>query len=113
MTQIFVFGSNLAGRHGKGAARTAKLYHGAIYGQGIGKQGNSYTIPTKDANLKTLSLHTIEKHVMDFKEYARQHPELEFFVTRIGCGLAGYTDAVIAPMFKNAPPNCKLPLTWR
>jgi hypothetical protein len=50
---------------------------------------------------------------MDFKEYARQHPELRFFVTRVGCGLAGYTDKVIAPMFKNAPANCELPPTWR
>jgi hypothetical protein len=113
MKQIFVFGSNLAGRHGKGAALTAKLYHGAIYGQGVGRQGNSYAIPTKDAKLRTLSLHTIEKYVMDFKEYARQHPECQFFVTRVGCGLAGYTDEVISPMFKNAPINCELPLSWR
>lgn len=113
MEQIFVFGSNLAGRHGKGAALTAKLYHGAIYGNGIGRQGNSYAIPTKDSKLRTLSLHTIEKYVMDFKEYARQHPELSFFVTAVGCGLAGYTDQQIAPMFKNAPLNCELPLTWR
>lgn len=112
-TSIFVFGSNLAGRHGKGAALTAKLYHGAIYGQGIGRQGNSYAIPTKDNMLRTLSLHTIENHVMNFKEYARQHPKLSFFVTRIGCGLAGYTDKEIAPMFKNAPDNCQLPPSWR
>lgn len=113
MKQIFVFGSNLAGRHGKGAALTAKLYHGAVYGHGVGRQGNSYAIPTKDAQLHTLPLHIIEKYVMDFKQYANQHPELNFFVTRIGCGLAGYTDEVIAPMFKNAPKNCELPLTWR
>ena len=110
---VFVFGSNRAGRHGKGAALTAKLYHGAIYGQGVGRQGNSYAIPTKDENLKTLSLHSIEIEVSNFKEYAKQHPEESFFVTRIGCGLAGYTDKVIAPMFKNAPPNCELPPTWR
>ena len=113
MTTIFVFGSNLAGRHGKGAALTARLYHGAIYGQGIGRQGNSYAIPTKDTKLVSLSLHTIENYVREFKAYANQHPELTFFITRIGCGLAGYTDEVIAPMFKNAPSNCELPLLWR
>ena len=113
MTTIFVFGSNLAGRHGKGAALTARLYHGARYGQGVGRQGNSYAIPTKDKNLVSLSLHTIESYVREFKEYARQHPELTFFVTRVGCGLAGYTDEMIAPMFKNSPSNCELPITWR
>lgn len=112
MKQIFVFGSNLSGRHGKGAALTAKLYHGALYGQGIGIQGNSYAIPTKDIYLKPLPLSTIAKYVEDFKEYAKQHPELEFFVTRIGCGLSGYKDKDIAPMFTNSPPNCKLPPTW-
>lgn len=113
MTTIFVFGSNLAGRHGKGAALTARLYHGAIYGQGVGRQGNSYAIPTKDENLVSLPLHTIELYVIEFKEYAKQHPELTFFVTRIGCGLAGYTDEMIAPMFKNSPSNCELPIAWR
>jgi len=112
-TSIFVFGSNRAGRHGKGAALSAKLYHGALYGQGIGRQGNSYAIPTKDEHLKTLSLHSIEIEVSNFLEYAKNHPELDFFITRIGCGLAGYTDTVIAPMFKNAPSNCQLPPTWR
>ena len=113
MTQIFVFGSNLAGRHGKGAALTARLYHGAIYGQGVGRQGNSYAIPTKDKNLVPLSLHTIEHYIMEFKEYAKQHPDLTFFITRVGCGLAGYTDDVIAPMFKNISTNCILPTQWQ
>ena len=113
MNTIFVFGSNLAGRHGKGAALTARLYHGAIYGQGNGKQGNSYAIPTKDIYLRSLPLDTIQFYVEIFINYAKQHPELTFFVTRIGCGLAGYTDTQIAPMFKNAPSNCELPLTWR
>ena len=113
MTTIFVFGSNLAGRHGKGAALTARLYHGAIYGQGNGKQGNSYAIPTKDVYLRTLPLETINFYVDIFITYAKEHPELSFFITRIGCGLAGYTDTDIAPMFKNAPSNCELPLLWR
>lgn len=110
---IFVFGSNLAGRHGKGAALYAKQHHSAIYGQGIGAQGNSYAIPTKDAKLNTLSLETINIHVMEFIHYAEGKPELEFEVTRIGCGLAGYTDDQISPMFTGAPANCKLPEGWR
>jgi len=110
---IFVFGSNLAGRHGKGAALYARQYHGAIYGRGVGLQGASYAIPTKDHNIKTLSLHTIENHVRDFKEFAKNHPEMTFQVTRIGCGLAGYTDSVISPMFINAPANCILPIEWK
>lgn len=110
---IFVFGSNLAGRHGAGAALFARQNHGALYGQGIGRQGNSYAIPTKDCHIKTLPLETIQGYVNGFLHYAVTHPELEFQVTRIGCGLAGYTDAQIAPMFTNAPSNCHLPDGWR
>lgn len=113
MKKIFVFGSNLAGRHGAGAALYARTHHGAIYGQGVGFQGNSYAIPTKDYNIRTLSLHTIERYVTEFKEYAKNHPEMLFQVTRIGCGLAGYTDSVISPMFINAPTNCILPKEWK
>ena len=110
---IFVFESNLAGRHEKGAALTARLYHDAIYGQGNGRQGNSYAIPTKDVYLRSLPLETINFYVNIFLTYAKDNPDLSFFVTRIGCGLAGYKDTDIAPMFKNAPNNCDLPLTWR
>lgn len=99
MKEIFVFGSNLAGRHGKGAALYAKQYHGAIYGQGIGLQGNSYAIPTKDARIKTLPLNTIKEYVDDFINFAYKHKELKFIVTPIGCGLAGYKYEQIAPMF--------------
>lgn len=106
---IFVFGSNLAGRHGKGAALYARLHHGAIYGQGVGRQGNSYAIPTKDERLRTLDLVTIDGYVEAFLEYAEAHPELEFQVTAIGCGLAGYKPRNIAPMFLGAPDNCHLP----
>jgi hypothetical protein len=113
MTTIFVFGSNLAGRHGKGAALCALREHGAIYGQGEGRQGNSYAIPTKDERLHTLPLYVIGGHVCDFMTYARKNPHLLFEVTRVGCGLAGYKDADIAPMFKLAPPNCLLPEGWR
>ena len=109
---IFVFGSNLAGRHGKGAALYARQHHGATYGQGEGLQGDSYAIPTKDAQLRTLPLDAIAKHVEAFLTFARQF-NATFYVTRIGCGLAGYTDAQIAPMFANAPSNCILPDGWR
>ncbi len=113
MSVIFVFGSNLAGRHGKGAALFARQHHGAVYGQGIGRQGNSYAIPTKDEQLRPLSLIQIAAFIGHFLHYARQHPDLTFTVTRVGCGLAGYTDQEIAPMFRNAPANCILPHAWR
>ena len=99
---IFVFGSNLAGIHGAGAAKFALDNHGAVYGQGIGLQGRSYAIPTKDHNIITLPLNIIQEHVDEFIKFARQHPNLTFNVTRIGCGLAGYKPSQIAPMFANA-----------
>lgn len=107
-SKIFVFGSNLAGRHGKGAALYARQKHGAIYGQGIGLQGNSYAIPTKDHRIKTLPLLEIEKHVNQFLQFAANNPQLQFYVTAIGCKLAGYKPAQIAPMFKNHPINVTL-----
>lgn len=113
MTNIFVFGSNQAGRHGAGAALEARHNHGAIYGKGSGRQGSSYAIPTKDFDLRTLPLSTIQLFVEEFLEYVSGHPELTFYVTRIGCGLAGYSDAEISPMFRNAPTNCNLPPRWR
>ena len=110
---IFVFGSNLAGRHGKGAALFAVKERGAIYGQGIGRQGNSYAIPTKDASLKVLPLHNIAVYVQRFIDYAKEHPEVEFEVTPVGCGLAGYNPSQIAPMFKDVPLNCRLPEVFK
>lgn len=109
---IFVFGSNLAGRHGKGAALHAIQHHEAIYGEGWGRQGRSYAIPTKDDHLQTLPIPEIEVHVRWFKEYARRHDHEDFFVTRLGCGLAGYTDEQIAPLFKDMPKNVILPNEW-
>jgi hypothetical protein len=99
--QVFVFGSNLAGKHGKGAALTAVRF-GAKYGKGIGHHGNTYAIPTKDENLKTLSLNEISKYVSAFLDYCVCTPEKVFVVTQVGCGLAGYTCDDIAPMFKDA-----------
>jgi hypothetical protein len=109
MTKIFVFGSNLAGRHGKGAALHARQHCGAIYGRGEGRQGDSYGIPTKDEKLVTLPLYRIKLHVDRFLDYARTHPELTFQLTAIGCGLAGYKPSAIAPMFRYAPPNVERP----
>ncbi len=113
MTTIFVFGSNLAGRHGKGAALTARQQYGAAYGVGEGPTGQAYALPTKDRDLRTLPLPHIGQAVQRFLRYAAAHPELTFQVTRIGCGLAGYTDDQIAPMFQAAPANCLLPAGWR
>jgi hypothetical protein len=112
MTDIFVFGSNLAGRHGAGAALYALKNRGAILGQGEGLQGESYGIPTKDEWIRTRGLVEIEKSVMVFLEFARLHPELTFYVTPIGCGLAGYKRAQIKPMFEGMPSNCQFAETW-
>jgi len=110
---VFVFGSNLAGRHGKGAALYARQHHGAIYGQGAGLQGNSYAIPTKDRRIKTLPLDQIRPYVQEFLSFAAANPNMVFQVTPIGCGLAGYEPHQIAPMFRSAPPNCILPDVFR
>lgn len=113
MTEIFVFGSNLAGRHGKGAALYARQHHGAIYGQGEGMQGRSYAIPTKGHRLEVLPLASISGHVRTFLDYARAHPELTFRVAAIGCGLAGYKPAQIAPLFAGCSDNVELPDVFR
>lgn len=100
--EIFVFGSNLAGKHGAGSALEARLNHGAYYGQGVGLQGRSYAIPTKDAKLKTLSLQEIGHYVNKFVEDAAYFKDKKFVVVEIGCGLAGYSPKDIAPLFKEA-----------
>ncbi len=110
---IFVFGSNLAGRHGATSALTARCHYGAVYGVGVGRTGHAYAIPTKDHRLKVLPLDVVAEYVKDFLQYATNHPELEFFVVKIGCGLAGYKEEQIAPMFEGAPSNCILPNGWR
>jgi hypothetical protein len=109
MPTIFVFGSNLAGRHGAGAARDARLFHGAIYGQGEGLQGDSYAIPTKGWRMETLSLRTIQGHVATFLAFDTSHPEMTFQLTPIGCGLAGYRPEQIAQMFNPCPANVIVP----
>src|SRR3990167_2938026 len=102
---IFVFGSTLAGRHGTGSAKHARLFHGALQGVGNGCTGNAYAIPTKDKNLNTLPLTFIAERVEQFIEFASEHPNWRFELVSIGCGLAGYRPRHIAPMFANAPPN--------
>lgn len=109
---IFVFGSNLAGRHGKGAALWARQNRGALYGQGHGAQGQSYAIPTKDHNLRTLPLSVIAGFVEEFLIYAHKYHMLQFQLTPIGCGLAGYKREDIEPMFAGAPPNVLWPPEW-
>lgn len=95
--EIFVFGSNLAGMHGGGAARIARMKFGAVMGQGVGLQGRSYAIPTMQGGVETIRPYTDE-----FIRFAKAHPELRFLVTRIGCGIAGFTDDEIAPLFRDA-----------
>ena len=109
---IFVFGSNLAARHGKSAALTAAKYYGASPSVPVGLSGRSYALPTKDEHLKTLPLDRIAAHAEQFIEYAKSRPDLQFQLTRIGCGLAGYADAQIAPLFKRVPANVYLPCAW-
>ncbi|MDE6578192.1 MAG: hypothetical protein K2J82_12940 [Muribaculaceae bacterium] len=103
---IFVFGSNLQGRHAGGAARIALNRFGAILGQGIGLQGNSYAIPTMQGGVET-----IKPYVDEFIEFAKGRPDLTFYVTKIGCGIAGFSYEEIAPLFSTAisEPNIHLP----
>jgi hypothetical protein len=107
--EIFVFGSNLAGIHGAGSALHARKHFGAERYIGIGLQGHSYAIPTKDERLRVLPLTKIQEHVNTFLEVARARPDLIFKIVPIGCGLAGYTPNQIAPMFRDHPSNCFLP----
>ena len=107
--EIFVFGSNLKGIHGGGAAYIAYRKFGAIMGQGVGLQGQSYAIPTMQGGVET-----IRPYVDEFIEFAKEHPTLTFLVTRIGCGIAGFTDDEISPLFKEAHEvdNIVLPPNW-
>lgn len=108
--EVFVFGSNLAGRHGAGAAKAA-LSFGAVMGIGSGKCGQTFAIPTKDASIETMPISEIQLYVERLKGYAENFPHLTFLVTKIGCGLAGYTVADMAPLFSGFDrlPNVALP----
>ena len=107
--QIFVFGSNLQGKHAANAAKNALDKFGAIWGQGVGLQGQSYAIPTMQG-----SVESIKPYVDEFLVFASKHPEKEFLVTRIGCGIARFTDAQIAPLFSKAIhlQNVRLPQSF-
>ena len=107
--EIFVFGSNLGGMHGGGAANAAYRKFGAIIGQGVGLQGQSYAIPTMQGGVET-----IKPYVDEFIEFAKAHPELTFLVTRIGCGIAGFRDEEISSLFEKAHDveNIVLPEGW-
>ena len=110
MCEIFVFGSNLEGQHHGGAARMAYNKFGAEWGVGVGPTGKCYAIPTMHGGVED-----IKPYVDDFVEYARNHPNNRFLVTRIGCGIAGFTDEEMAPLFKGVKnlPNVCLPIDWR
>ena len=95
--EVFVFGSNLEGMHGGGAAFAAWKKFGAVMGCGVGLRGQSYAIPTMQGGVKT-----IEPYVSSFIAFAKEHSELFFYVTRIGCGIAGFRDKEIAPLFSGA-----------
>lgn len=118
---IFVFGSNEGGIHGGGAAKAAVLKYGAKFGQAVGLQGNSYAIPTKGVAWEfgrrvvgdPLRIEKIGAYVNQFVDFATEHPELQFQVTQIGCGLAGFTAEQIAPLFEEAPENCLFDEAWK
>jgi hypothetical protein len=111
--EIFVFGSNESGRHGKGAAKLARQW-GAKNGIGEGLSGNTYGIPTKDKNIRTLSKKRIQEYVQTFIRFAEEKRELVFLVTEVGCGLAGYKAQDIAPMFRECESieNIHLPQSF-
>lgn len=107
--EVFVFGSNLQGMHAGGAARMAHHRFGAVWGQGVGMQGQCYAIPTMHGGVEA-----IRPYVDEFIEYARQHPERQFLVTRIGYGIAGFRNEEIAPLFAAAKTleNVSFPADW-
>jgi hypothetical protein len=111
MNKIFVFASDLAGRHGEGAALDAWRHHGAIRGKGEGPMGMAYAVPIRDGELRTLPLDMIQRHVRTFLGYAARNDNLTFQVTAVGTD-AGYTDAEMALLFSDAPANCQLPEEW-
>ncbi len=111
--RCLVFGSNCAGVHGAGAAKYAYEKKGAQWGKSYGQYGDSFAIPTKDRDIETLSLEVIEYFIHGFLAFAYTHPKLNFQVTAIGCGLAGYKHSEIAPLFSGAPLNCMFQSEWK
>lgn len=111
--EIFVFGSNMAGIHGAGAALFAKKLFGAKQGIGYGLVGKTFAIPTKDQHIQTLPLSKVKQYIDSFLNEAKKLPNLNFLVTRVGCGLAGFKDEQIAPLFKDSTDNVLLPEQWK
>jgi hypothetical protein len=111
--RVFVFGSNRLGIHGAGAARYATVELGAQRGVGEGPTGRTYALPTCLAPGTPLTLREMTNHVERFLEHARVHSNTRFFVSAVGCGIAGFSENEIAPLFARAPENCDLPPGWR
>ena len=111
--EIFCFGSNLAGVHGAGAALEARIKYGAHWHHGVGPMGESYAIPTKDKNINTMPISSITPYVLEFIQYAKDNPNINFWMTGIGCGLSGYKPKDIAPLFIGSSDNISFPDTWR
>lgn len=111
--QVFVFGSNLAGNHRKGAAKTALDKFGAMQGVGRGWSGQSFAIPTQNEHLQPMPLHQVEHYINDFKIYTQNHPKQTYFVTAVGCGSTGFPVQDIAPMFKGISDNVILPIRFK
>jgi hypothetical protein len=103
---VFVFGSNAQGSHGGGAALVAQQRFGAVTGIGEGLQGQSYALPTMEG------IEALEMATQRFVAFAEQHPELDFYLTKVGCGIAGYREDEVAPFFRDAPPNVIKPPGW-
>ena len=110
---VFVFGSNLAGTHDSGAARVAAQHFAAVKGVGRGWAGQSFAIPTLNEHLQQMPLSQIEHYVDDFKIYAKKHPKMKYFLTALGCGIAGYKVSEIAPLFKGIHSNVIFPESFR
>lgn len=115
MNEVFVFGSNREGRHGKGAALHARQHYGAVYGQPEGLQGQSYAIVTKELrkDYPPVTLDEVRSGIEKFLEFAKTMPDTHFIVTKIGCGLAGFEESDIRSMFTNVSNNVILPEDWR
>jgi hypothetical protein len=110
--KIFVFGSNLDGQHAGGAARYAHLHHAAAMGVGEGLTGTSYALPTVGHDFTPMPIEEVADHVRTFLDYAASHPDEMFQVTRVGCGIAGFSDEQIAHLFTMAPRNCLFDSAW-
>ncbi len=109
----FVFGSNLSGIHGAGSARIAYEKYNAHWGVGEGLTGQAYALPTKGKNISFMPLSEVKEHVDKFKKFAQVNPGYKFRVTCVGCGLAGFTDSEIAPLFIGSPENCYFDTKWK